>query len=127
MRLRCTDCGVALIHLRALRAVSLQIPLASLALAVGVIKPLKCIILVWCLALVCCVLTPVKWWPKPPPLPAAPPPPPHPAVALRSTLQFCAAQPGSNLTFVNGAVPAGDTIYVGVFARVRTWVSATAC
>ena len=85
-------------------AVALQIPLPSALVAIGSIKALNCIVLVWCLELVFSVLTPIKWWaaagtglppPVPPPqLAPASPPPPHPPpgppyASLYSTLQLC--------------------------------------
>ena len=72
-------------------------------------KPLECLILVFCLDLVCCVLTPVKW--VLPYLHAPPPPPPYPSAPLYSTLQFCSTQAGLNTTaFTPGSD--GDAIYV---------------
>jgi hypothetical protein len=110
--------------LLARRAVALQIPLASLMVALGGTKPLKCVILVWCLALVCCVLTPVKWWtlthrPPPPPLaphslqlPPPPPPPPGPMTSLYSTLQLCDVQ--DDLAYLQQtASRSSDVIYAG--------------
>ena len=101
-------------------AVALQVPLVSLMVALGGVKPLKCIILVWCLALVCCVLTPIKWWAlhRPPPPPLAPYsfqpppslPPPGPIASLYSTLQLCSAQ--DDLAYLQQS-RTGDTIFAG--------------
>jgi hypothetical protein len=93
------------------RSLSLQIPLAKMILAK---KPLECLILVFFLDLVCCVLTPVKWVMGLPHLhapPGGPPPPPYPSAPLYSTLQFCSTQAGLNATaFTPGSD--GDVIYV---------------
>ena len=101
-------------------AVALQVPLASLMVALLGMKPLKCVILVWCLALVCCVLTPIKWWAlhRPPPPPLAPYsnqpppllPPPSPIASLYSTLQLCSAQ--DDLAYLQQA-RTGDAIFAG--------------
>ena len=107
--------------LSARRAVALQIPLASLMVALGGVKSLKCVILVWCLALVCCVLTPVKWWVlhRPPPPPLAPYsfqpppslPPPGPIASLYSTLQLCSVQ--DDLTYLQQTRSSDTAIFAG--------------
>ena len=96
----------------------LQIPLL---VALGGVKPLKCVVLVWCLALVCCVLTPVKWWTllhRPPPPPLAPYqlqpplPPPSPIASLYSTLQLCDVQ--DDFAYLQQTGPrSSDLIYAG--------------
>ena len=95
-------------------AVALQIPLASLMVTSGGIKALKCVILVWCLALVCCVVTPIKWWTlqRPPPAPPASLPPPGPVASLYSTLQLCDMQ--DDLAYVQHAASRnGDVVFAG--------------
>ena len=88
--------------------VALQVPLLLPALASAAIafEAAKCAILVWCLAEIVCVKTPITWptWPKPPPLPPPPPPSTPPASSLFSTLQLCAVQ--DDMSYLKGSFSA---------------------